>query len=393
MSNSTVSPLGREDSPCSQLASWENASQVMEMDSGTQHSLIADLSPVRFEHRDIHRSISDKASEMNCPTECTSSGFSLTHRSSDAANNSAVEEAIGGEEIKAGKLEALRNEAKRNLREELLTTKQNQDANEEFANAFLTAFDHYCMASRKPSKKLMELLLLHKDSAYGDNESYTAPFESYESPVADGKTYSSWLSLDNETMVDSMEQDRYSQDSWSHWGGDGDKTNFDCNSSLVSEDSRVAHRRTWSTEPLDSFIDGTQTKARCLRTIGNQRQCLKNTSVTKSNTDDDLSKKSLIFFRKLSDPSKKPIMAYKRPNEVTISERVCKGLLSAGRQFLQSVWTWTVVAILVTGVHFHSKRGLVEIDMTSQMWTQENDAFNFEWDDDVDFTSGASDEE
>lgn len=85
-------------------------------------------------------------------------------------------------------------------------------------------------------------------------------------------------------------------------------------------------------------------------------------------------------------------MGYKQRNEDRVSERVYRGLLSASKQVLQSVWTWTVVAILFAGVHLHSRR-TVEIDQSSQKWTEEDDSFDFEWDDDVDFTSGVSDEE
>lgn len=258
----TVECLGPEDSLSVDGPCWDHASRLTQPERGVYRP-VADLSPMRRYQQDIRRSMSFnswKGDQVDCPAVCDELP-QITHRSSDEANN--AEEDIINTKVQGN--EALTVDLKKkSSKEDSKFAEENQYKKEQFETAPGIASELRCMA-KKPSKKLLDQLLLQKESSEGSNGSYLLASGTDMSRETVEKRHSSWLSLDNET-VDSAQQ--YNQELWSHWD-----TDLETNS-IVSEESRGVHRRTWSTEPLDSFVDGTETKTLRLRSIGSNRQYL-----------------------------------------------------------------------------------------------------------------------
>jgi len=222
---------------------------------------VLDLSPTRAFREQFRRSISFnswKAEGFDCPT-ISEGNLPHSHRSSDEVNNAGNEIC----ELQETKLEELKDQA---LTQEVqpLETKDN------FEKALIPLKKQ--LTGPLSSKKLLDLILLHQGALQDDDSLCSSP-PMCDSPDSLQELQTRRIPLDTRT-VDSAEQ--YSQEVWAQVN-----TDFDC-SSLASEESKISHRRTWSTEPLDSFTDGAQSKARQLRSIGRKQKCIKESKPTKS---------------------------------------------------------------------------------------------------------------
>eukprot|EP00210_Caulerpa_lentillifera_P004562 g4352.t1 len=393
MSSSTASIQGVNGSESSQLASWEALSRSPRIEVAVRRPVM-DLSPTRSFRQEFRRSISFnswKGLPFECPSTVREGDLPRTQRSSEDANNDENEVP----ELRETHLEALHKQAM--LHDSSLVLSSRKQTEKDLFNepCFEASIDEQ-IKGKVPSKKFLDLILLHQ----GDLDTHVETPEARpmcdspdarpmcDSPDSIQKLHSRRQPLDTCT-VDSAEQ--YGAEMWSQMNVDFDRN------SIASEESKISRARQWSIEPLDSFTDGTKSKAKQLRSIGKKQKCLKENIKTKSSTKNKKMKGSHISYRKISDPSKRQPVETKIHTEPTIRQRLCKGLFSASKQVLQSVWTWAIVTVVFAGVHMHSNR-VMRFD--KECWTdaeeedeEEEETYDFEWDDDVEFDLGLSDGE
>lgn len=252
--------LGSDGSDSSQFASWEDVSSLSGAEVGVRRPVL-DLSPTRAFRDQFRRSISFnswKEEDFGCPT-ISERSLPHSHRSSDEVNNAENEIC----ELQETKLEELKDQA-------MIQEIQPLESKDDVKKALIPLRNQ--LTGPLPSKKFLDLILLHQGSLQ-DDDSLSSPPPMCDSPDSLQELQTRRIPLDTRT-VDSAEQ--YNQEVWGQMN-----TDFDC-ASLASEESKLSHRRTWSTEPLDSFTDGTQSKARQLRSIARKQKCLKESKREKS---------------------------------------------------------------------------------------------------------------